>query len=157
VRIAVVPVTVAGSPETGTYVMAYAIGLEKEGVAAMARLYLLLAAVALLLIGAAGWFVTGELVRPLALLRAATARTSATDLQARIPVTREDEIGDLARNYNAMLDRLTESFEAQRQLVDDVGHELRTPVTIVRGHLEVLDPRDPDAVAETRALLLDET
>ncbi len=42
-----------------------------------------------------------------------------------------------------MLDRLSSSFDAQRQMLDDAGHELRTPITIVRGHLELVDVDDP--------------
>ncbi|GAA3019308.1 sensor histidine kinase [Microbacterium dextranolyticum] len=48
------------------------------------------------------------------------------------------------------------AIEAQRRLLDDVRHELKTPITIVRGHLEVMDPRDPDDVAATRALGIEE-
>ena len=55
-----------------------------------------------------------------------------------------------------MLDRLERSFHSQRRLLDDVSHELRTPVTIVRGHLELLDPRNPDEVETTRELAIDE-
>ncbi|MFT3799572.1 sensor histidine kinase [Microbacterium sp.] len=43
-------------------------------------------------------------------------------------------------------------FETQRRLLDDVRHELKTPITIVRGHLELMDPADPDDAAATRAL-----
>ena len=39
-----------------------------------------------------------------------------------------------------MLDRLEGSVDVQRQLLDDVRHELKTPITIVRGHLELMDP-----------------
>src|SRR5690606_23562604 len=48
------------------------------------------------------------------------------------------------------------SVAQQKQLLDDVRHELKTPVTIVRGHLELLDTNDPNEVENTRALLLDE-
>ena len=44
----------------------------------------------------------------------------------------------------------------QRQLLDDVRHELNTPITIVRGHLELLDVHDPQEVRATRALALEE-
>ncbi|ABW16452.1 integral membrane sensor signal transduction histidine kinase [Parafrankia sp. EAN1pec] len=69
-----------------------------------------------------------------------------------------DEITELARTFNSMLDRLEQVFETQRAFVDDAGHELRTPITIIRGHLELLgdDPDDPDDRAETVALVLDE-
>src|SRR5690606_7559655 len=63
---------------------------------------------------------------------------------------------DLSRTFNAMLDRLQRSFDTQRRLLDDVSHELRTPITIVRGHLELLDPSGPADVADTRDLAIDE-
>jgi signal transduction histidine kinase len=72
-------------------------------------------------------------------------------------VASEDDVADLARAFNTMLDRLAHAIETQRQFLDDAGHELRTPLTVLRGHLEVLDPDDPADVRETRDLLLDET
>jgi signal transduction histidine kinase len=54
-----------------------------------------------------------------------------------------------------MLDRLQQAFATQRQFLNDVGHELRTPITIVRGHLEVLG-EDPEERRETVALVTDE-
>ncbi len=66
---------------------------------------------------------------------AETARTiTDTDLSGRIPDAGEsDELGDLVRTVNAMLDRVESGVAAQRRFVDDAGHELRTPITIVRG------------------------
>jgi signal transduction histidine kinase len=55
-----------------------------------------------------------------------------------------------------MLDRLQEAFAAQRQFLDDAGHELRTPITIVRGHLELLDPHDAQEVEQTVLLVTEE-
>ncbi len=55
-----------------------------------------------------------------------------------------------------MLERLEEAFTGQRRFLDDAGHELKTPLTVLRGHLERLDTGSPEDVAETRALLLDE-
>jgi two-component system, OmpR family, sensor kinase len=66
-----------------------------------------------------------------------------------------DEITELTRTFNGMLDRLEQAFETQRAFVDDAGHELRTPITIIRGHLELLGD-NPDDRAETVALVLDE-
>ena len=56
-----------------------------------------------------------------------------------------------------MLERLDAGFSAQRQFLDDAGHELKTPLTVLRGHLELLDPDDPEEVRETRDLLLSES
>ncbi len=55
-----------------------------------------------------------------------------------------------------MLERLDSGFTAQRQFLDDAGHELKTPLTVLRGHLELLDYNDPIELVETRDLLLDE-
>jgi two-component system, OmpR family, sensor histidine kinase MprB len=67
------------------------------------------------------------------------------DLSLRLRIHAEDEVGQLARNFNAMLARLEgsraaldESVRAQRQLVADASHELRTPVTSLRTNIEVL-------------------
>jgi signal transduction histidine kinase len=58
--------------------------------------------------------------------------------------------------FNAMLDRLEGAFSTQRQFLDDAGHELRTPITIVRGHLELMRESDSAEVSATRELVLDE-
>jgi signal transduction histidine kinase len=55
-----------------------------------------------------------------------------------------DEIAQLGRTLNAMLDRLEAAFADQREFLADVSHELRTPITVIRGHIETLgdDPRE---------------
>jgi signal transduction histidine kinase len=54
-----------------------------------------------------------------------------------------------------MMDRLEQAFDTQRNFINDAGHELRTPITIIRGHLEVMDS-DPQSQQETIELVLDE-
>ncbi|OYX56459.1 MAG: hypothetical protein B7Y93_03750 [Micrococcales bacterium 32-70-13] len=61
-----------------------------------------------------------------------------------------------AATVNAMLDRIDEALTSQRQLLDDVRHELKTPITIVRGHLELLDATKPDDVRAVRDIAIDE-
>jgi signal transduction histidine kinase len=73
-----------------------------------------------------------------------TARTiSESDLSRRIEVSGDDEIAHLADTFNDLLGRLQRAFTAQRGFVDDAGHELRTPITIIRGQLELLSA-DPE-------------
>lgn len=113
------------------------------------------ALLALLLIAGVGWVVAGQILAPVRTVRKAAAEISAHDLTQRIPVQRRDDIGELAETFNSMLDRLDDAFATQRQFLDDAGHELRTPITIVQGHLDVMgdDPADRD---ETLRLVTDE-
>ena len=74
-----------------------------------------------------------------------------TDFTRRIEVDGDDEIAELGRTFNAMLDRLERAFASQRAFVSDAGHELRTPITIVRGHLELLGDDPAGARGDGRA------
>ncbi len=111
----------------------------------------------LLLIGSLlAWRLADRLLAPV-LETAATARAiSESDLSQRVEVSGYDEVAELARTFNEMLDRLAAAFADQRRFLDDVGHELRTPLTIVRGHLELLDEGTPEERERTRELVLDE-
>ena len=155
-RMAIVPVQLGEDEAGGSFVMAYSVARELEDLQRLGRIYAVVSLATLLLVGVAGWMVAGRLLRPLRSLRETTQRINETDLTERIPVRGNDDISELTRTYNAMLDRLQDAIDTQRRFLDDAGHELRTPITIVRGHLELLDPADPEDVAETRALLLDE-
>ncbi|MFT4212019.1 MAG: HAMP domain-containing sensor histidine kinase [Microbacterium sp.] len=103
-------------------------------------------------VGVVGWFVTGQLLSPLRRLREAADSVTFDDLGARVPETGVDEFADLSRTMNSMLERLEVSVGGQRQLLDDIRHELKTPITIVRGHLEVMDVNDPADVAAVREI-----
>lgn len=137
-------------------VLAYDRSAEHAEFAQVFRTYAVVALGALVLIGVVGWVVAGRLLEPIRTLSRTAQRIGETDLSARIPVTGNDDLSNLSRTVNGMLDRLEGSFESQRRLIDDVGHELRTPLTVVRGHLELMDPRDAADAAETRDLALDE-
>ena len=70
-----------------------------------------------------------------------------------------DEVGRLAATFDVMADKLYAAMAAQRRLLSDVSHQLRTPLTVARGHLEVLErtgAEDPAAVRETVDLVVDE-
>ncbi len=71
----------------------------------------------------------------------------------------DDEVGDLARTFDEMLDRIDRVMQAQRRLLADVSHQLRTPLTIARGHLEVLGrskTTDPSALRESIDVVVEE-
>lgn len=97
-----------------------------------------------------------RILTPLGRVTGTAEEITESDLSRRLVVQGHDEVARLAATFNGMLDRLESAFAQQRQFVDDAGHELRTPITVVRGHLELLDVADPAERAETRALVLDE-
>ena len=111
---------------------------------------------AVLLLGSLlAWRLASRVVQPVAELTRTARAISETDLRIRIPARGRDEVAQLAATFNDMVDRLERAFAAQRRFIDDAGHELRTPITIVRGHLELIE-NDPRARAETLALVMDE-
>jgi two-component system sensor histidine kinase MprB len=97
-----------------------------------------------------------RLVAPIVRVTEAARHIERTeDLGRRIAVGSRDEVGELAERFNGMLDALERSVAAQRQLVADASHELRTPVTALRTNIEVLaDMRD--LAPHERARLLDD-
>ncbi len=119
-------------------------------------LYLLAGAIALVLTGAVAWFTVGRLLRPITFLEETARDISESDLSRRIPIVGEDDLARLSHTVNAMLDRLENAFATQRQLLDDAGHELRTPLAVMRTNLELLEPLDSEQVSSTQGLLLDE-
>ena len=79
------------------------------------------------------------------------------DVSQRIPELEGTlRVTALARTLNRMLDRLEAGFERERRFFNEASHELRTPVTICRGHLEVLVADDPRDVLETTEVLVEE-
>jgi signal transduction histidine kinase len=111
----------------------------------------------LLLAGAVGFAVTGRLFVPVRRLRQATESITFEDLSSRVLVpSGDDDVSQLATDFNRMLDRLEKGIADQRRFVDDASHELRTPLTIIGGHLQLLQAGDPKDVSETQILLLEE-
>lgn len=153
-RVAVQPITVGSS--TSSFVVTHDVSAARADLRELMVTYTLLGALSVIIIaGVASWS-AGRLLSPVRRLRDTAQGISDGDLGGRLEVTGHDDLSDLQRTFNAMLDRLEAAFVTQRQLLDDAGHELRTPLTVLRGHLEVLDVDDPQDVAATRALLLDE-
>jgi len=79
-----------------------------------------------------------RLTRPLRQLTAATQAVAAGDLSQQVPVTSDDELGELARDFNQMALALATSEAQRQQLLADTAHDLRTPISVMRSHLEAM-------------------
>lgn len=80
---------------------------------------------------AGGYWLANRAMHPVQTITRAAQQISATDLSRRINLKSQDELGELADTFDAMLARLQAAFERQRQFTADASHELRTPLTIV--------------------------
>ena len=111
---------------------------------------LLRSGIALVMVGflsvGAGWFLAGRQLRPLRDITATARRISDENLHERVALEGpQDELRDLAQQFDVMLDRLQRAFVGQREFVANASHELRTPLTIIRTQLEVTlsEPNPP--------------
>jgi two-component system, OmpR family, sensor kinase len=109
----------------------------------------------LLIASICAWIIAGRVLEPVRLLTDTAQSISRSNLTERIEVRGTGEAADMARTFNAMLDRLEAVFESQREFVQDANHELRDPITIVRAHLQLMDD-DPEERRRTVKLALDE-
>lgn len=99
-----------------------------------------------------GWILSGRVLRPVRAISRTAAEIQATDLSQRIRLTGpKDELRELADTVDSMLDRLDEAFRAQRQLVDDASHELRSPLAIIRANVDAVLTSEESDEEERRA------
>ncbi|QLE42746.1 HAMP domain-containing histidine kinase [Nostoc sp. C052] len=101
------------------------------------------------------WLAAGRVLAPLRTITTTAHAISESDLTQRLPARGKGELAELAMTFNEMMDRLEAAFATQREFVNDAGHELRTPITIIRGHLELMGD-DPQEQQETLTLVIGE-
>ncbi len=156
-RVLIVPLTVRGQ-----VVAAVIVAESLQGVSeTLQRLGVLLILGIIVGLGVAG--VVGAILAHAALAPidriTQTAHTIArsNDLTRRIQTKpTQDEVGRLAATFNAMLERIEELFRAQQRFVADVSHELRSPLTTIRGNLDLLrrgEREDTETRQETLAVI----
>ena len=109
-----------------------------------------------IVLGAVIWWFVGRAILPVEAIRAQVSAIGPDDLDRRVPVpAADDEIAQLAKTMNGMLDRLERSAGQQRRLLADASHELRSPLARMRAELEVdlAHPDGADLVATHRSAL----
>jgi heavy metal sensor kinase len=127
----------AGQRSVGWMVIATPIGDIRDAVRQLFRT--MLVGILLLSLVAAVWsnILTRKSLKPITAITSTARRLSSTNLEERLGVsTADDEIDQLARILNELLDRLQRAFESQQRFVSNGAHELKTPLTILRTHWE---------------------
>ena len=153
-RYLAVPVIAEGG-RSGAFAVVHFTASERDEIETAVRTAALVGVLVVLIGSVAAFFAAGRVLAPLRELTETARAIEESDLTRRIEVRGEDELAEMGRTFNAMLDRVEAAFSSQRELVRDVGHELRTPITIIRGHLELLG-EDPEEREETVELVTDE-
>jgi two-component system, OmpR family, sensor kinase len=155
VRYIAIPLT-AGTQE-GLFVVANFPAFEQGEINAAVRRQALTQFGTILIGSLLGIALAGRVLRPLRRLADTAQTISETDLTRRITVRGQDEASRIARAFNDMLGRLERAFAAQRQFLDDASHELRVPLTVIRGHIEIIEfESDPQERNETITLITNE-
>lgn len=150
---------VLASPIIGTSIDGVIFAIESLSQVTSVKNHVLLVTVieaALVLIIALGstYFILRRLLRVIARMTQTAREISTGDLNKRIDYTGpKDELGTLAETFDEMILRLGNAMDAQRSLLSDVSHQLKTPLTVIQGHVEVLTRGDLSDPSETRQSL----
>ncbi|MGH9272059.1 MAG: sensor histidine kinase [Ilumatobacteraceae bacterium] len=155
VRSLAVPILRADETVAGVFVVTSFPADDYGEVDQVVRLITLAGLAILAITSTLAWALARQVLQPVRELTDTARRISSSDLSARIPVEGNDELAELGTTFNAMVDRVEQGINAQRQFLDDVAHELRTPITIAKGHLEFVGD-DHDERAETIEIVTDE-
>ncbi|WP_169865180.1 sensor histidine kinase [Sutcliffiella halmapala] len=109
---------------------------------------------AILLSGVGGMLIARKLLAPISALTDTMKRIKKRGFKERVPQdsNQKDEIADISNVFNEMMNDVETSFQKQKQFVEDASHELRTPISILEGHISLLNrwgKNDPEVLEES--------
>lgn len=108
-----------------------------------------------------GLFLTRQFLKPIGDLTAIANKITIGNLKERLTINEvDDELTELSKTFNKMLERLEKAVDSQNQFVSDASHELRTPLAVIRGYINLLDrwgSKDENVLKEAIKAIQDET
>lgn len=129
-----------GKEQIGTVFSVAPLSAIRELMRTILRLYLLSAIIPIILMFFAIYAMTYRMTKPLKLMSEASKAMARGDFSKRIPVTSDDEIGELAVSFNQMTNSLVQLEGMRKSFVANVSHELKTPMTTIGGFIDgILD------------------
>src|SRR5262249_34119262 len=146
----------AGGSRIGTFRVADPLTSVDQALQSLRNKFILVGIGALLLSVAIAVWLSNLITRPLRRMAAVASAVDSGDLSHRIDYRGGDEVGVLAEAFNHMMDRLEEGFRREREFVSDASHELRSPLTVLRGRIEQLTRHpgnDEEVTAEAVELM----
>jgi two-component system sensor histidine kinase MprB len=165
-RVYAIPDTSKGTygtfvPQDSAIVVATSLAATESTLNTLATVSFIVGLIGIALAGAAGFAIGRAALRPVEELSKATEYIARTGDLRSLPVNGDDELAQLTRNFNTMLEALARSQEHQKRLVADAGHELRTPLTSMRTNLDLLSqvmaaPDDDRLPPEERVALMND-
>ncbi|MEB3355906.1 MAG: ATP-binding protein [Synechococcales bacterium] len=151
---AVIPLVLDNEVQ-GTFVATHLTAGERQEALVGVYLFAQIALGVVLISFVLAWMGSRQLFAPVRSLATTARAISESNLSARLPSHGSGELAELTATFNAMMNRLQGAFESQRSFINDASHELRTPITIIQGHLELMGD-DPAEQQETLELVMDE-
>ncbi|MCK5197815.1 MAG: HAMP domain-containing protein, partial [Spirochaetales bacterium] len=112
--------------------------VQEAFLASVQRAILLASIIVILITFVISYFLVKHITSPIRALYKASDLIAKGDLDVRVNIKRKDELGELATGFNSMTKSLQKAENWKRQIIADSAHELRTPVSLIQGHLEMM-------------------
>lgn len=127
-----------GTVYAGSMIGSELLPVQEAFLNSVQKAILLASIVVLILTFIIGYFLVKHITSPVSALHIASGSIAKGDFEVRVDINRQDELGDLASGFNIMAESLEAAEKWKQQIIADSAHELRTPVSLIQGHLEMM-------------------